>query len=69
MHPDQVLLEVVEPRPQLRRLSAAWCEALVHPRFADVLSMDRFLVPIEVVDGCEANLTPGTTVLDATVLP
>jgi hypothetical protein len=68
MHANQVLLEVVESRPELGGFGATGSKTLVHSRFADMLAMHRFLVTIQVVDGGEADRAARTILFDAAIL-
>ena len=67
MHSNQVLFEVVKTWPQFTSFGTTGSEAAVHPGFADMFTMNRLLMAIEIVDGCETDLTPRTAFLDASV--
>jgi hypothetical protein len=62
-----VLFEVVETWPQLASFGASRSEATIHARFADVFSVHRLFVSVEVVDSCESDLASWTTFFDAPI--
>jgi hypothetical protein len=67
MHAYQVLFEVVEARPQLARFGTGGSEAPVHAGFANMFTMNGFLVSVQVVDGGKSYRAPRTTFFDAAV--
>lgn len=68
MHANQVLLEVVESRPELGGFGATGGETLVHSGLADVLTVHGLFVTIQVVDGSETYRAAGTVLFDAAIL-
>lgn len=67
MHADEMLLEVVKTRPQLACFGTIRCKAFVHARFSNMLSVDGFLMTIEVVDGGEADRASRTSFFDTSI--
>lgn len=67
MHSYQVLFEVVETRPQFAGFGTAWSEAAVHARLADMLAVHGLFVSVEIVDSCETDLAPRTSLLNASI--
>jgi hypothetical protein len=67
MHADQVLFEVVETWPELAGFGASRSEATIHARFADMFAVHGLFVSVEVVDSCESDLAPWTTLFDTPI--
>lgn len=63
-----MLFEVVEARPELGSFGATGGKALVHPRLANVLTMDRFFVTVQVINSCKADGAARTVFFDAAIL-
>lgn len=68
VHANQVLLEIVEARPQLGCFGATGSKTLVHPRLADMLTVHGFLMAIQVIDGGESDGAARAVLLNAAVL-